>query len=71
MSVSDFVQRLLTKRCVSFVGFADCYLLLSGETGHGEAYPKIGADQEAHLKLTEVLSYDEVKVNEKYVNAIY
>lgn len=64
MTLTEFVQRLLIKRCVSFVGFHDSYILITGETGHGEKYQKIGTDQEEEpLTLSNVLSYDEVKVN--------
>lgn len=64
LSLTDFVQRLLVKRCVSFVGPWDYYKLLSGKMGYGSDYPKIGTDQEVEpFLLKSVISYDEVKVS--------
>ncbi|KAM7350261.1 uncharacterized protein ACRADG_008877 [Cochliomyia hominivorax] len=64
MTPIDFVQRLLIKRCVSFVGFYDSYMLISGETGCGEKYLKVGTDEEVEpLTLDKVLSYDEIKIS--------
>ncbi|XP_065364599.1 uncharacterized protein LOC135957734 [Calliphora vicina] len=64
MTLTEFVQRLLVKRCVSFVGFHDSYLLITGETGHGEKYLNIGTDEEQEpLTLNNVLSYDETKIS--------
>ncbi|XP_065363956.1 uncharacterized protein LOC135957192 [Calliphora vicina] len=64
MSICEFVQRLLTKRCVSFVGTEDDYLLLTGETGFGRQYLKVGCKEEREpLTLTNVLSYDEIKIS--------
>ncbi|XP_073835320.1 uncharacterized protein [Musca autumnalis] len=64
MSLKDFIQRLLTKRCVSFVGQMDAYLLLSGETGAGESYSSIGSNKEKEpLTLRNCLSYDEIKLS--------
>uniref|UniRef100_A0A1I8NJT8 Uncharacterized protein n=1 Tax=Musca domestica TaxID=7370 RepID=A0A1I8NJT8_MUSDO len=64
MPLNYFIQRLLTKRCVSFVGRMDAYLLLSGETGAGDAYSNIGSDKEKEpLTLQNCLSYDEVKLS--------
>lgn len=63
MSLTDFIQRLLCKRCVMFVDEIDEYLLISGETGEGDDYLKIGTEEEQlPLTLNNVLSYDEVKV---------
>ncbi|XP_046812093.1 uncharacterized protein LOC124421257, partial [Lucilia cuprina] len=62
MGPTEFVQRLLNKRCASFVGFFDSYVLITGETGCGEKYLKVGTDEEeAPLTLDNVLSYDEIK----------
>ncbi|XP_037826128.1 uncharacterized protein LOC119614106 [Lucilia sericata] len=64
MGPTEFVQRLLSKRCASFVGFFDSYILISGETGCGEKYLKVGTDEEeAPLTLANVLSYDEIKIS--------
>ncbi|XP_037826127.1 LOW QUALITY PROTEIN: uncharacterized protein LOC119614105 [Lucilia sericata] len=64
MTITEFVQRLLTKRCISFVGFHDSYILITGETGHGEKYLKIGTEaEEEPLVLANVLSYDEIKIS--------
>ena len=63
MTIAEFVQRLLTKRCVTFVGFYDTYILISGETGCGLKYLKVGTEEEEEpLTLERVLSYDEIKV---------
>ena len=64
MTITEFAQRLLTKRCISFVGYHDCYLLITGQEGHGKKYLNIGTDKEEEpLTLQQVLSYDEIKVN--------
>lgn len=64
MTITEFVQRLLIKRCVTFVGFYDTYILINGETGCGLKYLKVGTeDEEEPLTLENVLSYDEIKVN--------
>ncbi|TMW47083.1 hypothetical protein DOY81_007844 [Sarcophaga bullata] len=64
MTITEFVQRLLTKRCISFVGYHDCYLLITGQEGHGKKYLNIGTDEEKKpLTLQQVLSYDEVKIS--------
>ncbi|XP_065364083.1 uncharacterized protein LOC135957291 [Calliphora vicina] len=64
MSPCEFVQRLLVKRCVSFVGFYDSYILITGETGCGEKYLKVGTEEEEQpLTLDNVLSYDEIKIS--------
>uniref|UniRef100_A0A1I8PIF1 Uncharacterized protein n=1 Tax=Stomoxys calcitrans TaxID=35570 RepID=A0A1I8PIF1_STOCA len=65
MSLSNFVQRLLDKRCVAFVGDSDSYLLLDGEKGEGhKSYPNVGQPNEnGPLILKNCLSYDEVKLS--------
>uniref|UniRef100_A0A1I8P182 Uncharacterized protein n=1 Tax=Stomoxys calcitrans TaxID=35570 RepID=A0A1I8P182_STOCA len=64
MSLTDFVQRLLTKRCVSFYGEDDDYMLLDANTGYGPKYMQVGSKQEADpLILKNVLSYDEIKIS--------
>ncbi|XP_073835318.1 uncharacterized protein isoform X1 [Musca autumnalis] len=64
MTLEDFIQRLLTKRCVAFVGPMDAYMLLNGKTGYGFDYDLIGTDEEKEpLILSNCLSYDEVKLS--------
>ncbi|XP_075155315.1 ADP-ribosylarginine hydrolase CG2909-like [Haematobia irritans] len=65
MTLTNFVQRLLDKRCVLFVGGNDSYILLNGQKGIGyEDYPKIGKPMEKDpLVLRKCLSYDEVKLS--------
>uniref|UniRef100_A0A1A9UPI8 Uncharacterized protein n=1 Tax=Glossina austeni TaxID=7395 RepID=A0A1A9UPI8_GLOAU len=69
LQLTDFVQRLLTKRCVAFMGPKDLYLLLTGDKGQGDEYLKIGKQDEIPpLVLNNVISYDEVKVNKSDCN---
>ncbi|XP_075155314.1 ADP-ribosylarginine hydrolase CG2909-like [Haematobia irritans] len=64
MSLIDFVQRLLTKRCISFYGEDDDYLLIDAKTGYGPNYMKVGSKEEVPpLVLNNVLSYDEIKIS--------
>ncbi|XP_005177357.2 uncharacterized protein LOC101890579 [Musca domestica] len=64
MTLTDFIQRLLTKRCVSFFGGDDDYLLLDAYTGFGPNYKYVGSkDEKMPLVLKTVLSYDEVKIS--------
>lgn len=63
MTLTALVQRLLEKRCVSFVGPLDHYLLLSGATGLGKFYDVGTEKEEAPFLLKDVLSYDEMKVS--------
>lgn len=56
MSLTDFVTRLLKKRCVSFVGQSDAYLLLSGKQGTNCYKNK------ETVSSKDLISYDEVKV---------
>lgn len=62
MNIIDFVQRLLTKRCVAFYGIRDKYLLTSGESGYaGDASTQIGTNNEKYpISLNNCLSYDEI-----------
>ncbi|XP_052849701.1 uncharacterized protein LOC128260601 [Drosophila gunungcola] len=63
MTLVDFVQRLLAKRCVWFLGGGDYYHTMDGETGSG-GFEEVGTPAEKHpLKLTSVLSYDEIKLS--------
>ncbi|XP_068141256.1 uncharacterized protein [Drosophila tropicalis] len=62
LSLTDFVQRLLSKRCVYFFGGGDAYLLLDGQKGYG-GFEQIGTeDEKPPLILQNVLSYDEIKL---------
>jgi len=62
MTVVDFVQRLLAKRCVWFYGSGDFYKTMDGQTGH-EGFEKVGTAAERYpLTLNSVLSYDEIKL---------
>ncbi|XP_061403046.1 uncharacterized protein LOC133338935 [Musca vetustissima] len=64
MSLETFIQRLLTKRCVAFVGPMDAYMLMNGRVGYGLDYDLIGSDEEKEpLVLSNCLSYDEVKLS--------
>ncbi|XP_055906003.1 uncharacterized protein LOC129941405 [Eupeodes corollae] len=63
ISLTDFVQRLLTKRCVTFYGKNDKYQLLTGEKGCS-GFMTVGTEAETPpLLLKNVLSYDEVKLS--------
>lgn len=65
LTLTDFVQRLLSKRCVTFMEAHDHYLLITGEKGQAnDKYLDVGTPQEKEpLVLEKVLSYDEVKVS--------
>lgn len=65
MNIIDFVQRLLIKRCVSFYGKNDKYLLTSGESGYaGDGFTEIGRKDEKYpITLNNCLSYDEIKLS--------
>ncbi|ALC49636.1 CG3568 [Drosophila busckii] len=63
LSLCDFVQRLLTKRCASFFARNDKFLLLTGETGASGFEPIGTPAEEAPLQLQHVLSYDDVKLS--------
>ncbi|XP_017074802.1 uncharacterized protein LOC108110303 isoform X2 [Drosophila eugracilis] len=63
MSVVDFVQRLLTKRCVCFYGANDYYHTIDGKVGD-EGFEQVGTPAEKDpLNITSVLSYDEIKLS--------
>lgn len=63
LTLTDFVQRLLAKRCVSFFGKNDKYLLLSRHRGCS-GFLDIGTDGEKPpLLLQDVLCYDEIKLS--------
>uniref|UniRef100_A0A1I8NIN0 Uncharacterized protein n=1 Tax=Musca domestica TaxID=7370 RepID=A0A1I8NIN0_MUSDO len=65
LGLSDFVQRLLDKRCVAFVGDRDSYLLMTGQRGVGYSdYPHIGTPHEKEpLTLNSCISYSEIKLS--------
>ncbi|XP_011296476.2 uncharacterized protein LOC101898587 isoform X4 [Musca domestica] len=63
LSLSQFIQRLLEKRCASFLGRNDKFLLISGRRGCG-GFRDVGTTKEKHpLLLKHVLSYDEIKLS--------
>ncbi|XP_034482551.1 uncharacterized protein LOC117788005 [Drosophila innubila] len=63
LTLTEFVQRLLEKRCVYFFNNSDSYLLMDGSRGHG-GFEQIGTDEEQEpLLLQNVLSYDEIKLS--------
>ncbi|KAJ8931994.1 hypothetical protein NQ314_015040 [Rhamnusium bicolor] len=63
MTLMDFINRLLTKRAVMFMGKDDKYVLLSGEKG-SKGWEAIGTDNEQPpLVLENCISYDEVKLS--------
>ncbi|XP_017469965.1 PREDICTED: uncharacterized protein LOC108361739 isoform X2 [Rhagoletis zephyria] len=63
MTLTGLVQRLLTKRCVAFLGPSDKYLLLSGHQGYGGFHDVGTAAERGELTLKNVLSYDEIKLS--------
>lgn len=63
MTITDLVQRLLEKRCVSFVGPLDDYLLLQGRKTLANFFDVGTVDEKPPLLLKDVLSYDEIKLS--------
>lgn len=62
MTACDLVDRLLTKRCVSYFGRNENYLLSSGERGQGD-FSTVGTDEEAApLLMNDCLTRDEIKL---------
>ncbi|EDX01203.2 uncharacterized protein LOC6524232 [Drosophila yakuba] len=62
MTLVDFVQRLLVKRCVWFFGSGDYYHTMDGKIGL-EGFEAVGTFSEKDpLTLNSVLSYDEIKL---------
>ncbi|KRT83858.1 hypothetical protein AMK59_4055, partial [Oryctes borbonicus] len=63
MNFLQFVDRLLKKRAVMFMGTEDDYVLLNGVAGIGR-WEQIGKDGEnGELRLENCLSYDEIKLS--------
>lgn len=63
LSLCDFVQRLLIKRCVYFIDENDTFLLINGAHGDG-GFESIGrSDEKYPLQLKDCLSYDEIKLS--------
>lgn len=63
MNFLDFVDRLLKKRAVMFLGRNDEYILLDGTKGRAK-WETIGTDaEEGALILKNCLSYDEIKLS--------
>ncbi|KAM8719179.1 hypothetical protein ACLKA7_011828 [Drosophila subpalustris] len=63
LSLCDFVQRLLARRCASFFARNDKFLLVTGERGASGFEPIGSSAEQAPLQLKHVLSYDEVKLS--------
>ncbi|XP_044260793.1 uncharacterized protein LOC123008834 [Tribolium madens] len=62
MSLLELIDRLLSKRAVSFVGALDAYLLLDGSSGVNK-WETIGTKKEKFpLVLDNCLSYDEIRL---------
>ena len=65
LTLTSFIQRLLSKRCASFFGKNDKFLLISRERGCS-GFMDVGTpDEKPPLILKNVLSYDEIKVKIK------
>ncbi|GAB0090564.1 uncharacterized protein DMENIID0001_053010 [Sergentomyia squamirostris] len=63
MTMEGFIERLLMKRCVSFFGKNERYLLRSGEVGNS-GFKAIGTVQEQPpLIMEDYLTYDEIKLS--------
>ncbi|KAL0860731.1 hypothetical protein ABMA27_010065 [Loxostege sticticalis] len=63
MTIADFIDRLMTKRAVSFIKAEDKYKLLSGRNGV-DGWEAVGTEQEKPpLVLKDCLSYDEMKIS--------
>ncbi|CAG9813024.1 unnamed protein product [Phaedon cochleariae] len=63
MTLLDFIERLLRKRAVMFVGIDDLFLLLNRERGI-KNWETIGTEEEAPpLVIEHCLSYDEIKLS--------
>lgn len=62
-TVSDLVRRLLTKRCASYYGRKENYLLVSGESGQGP-FSKVGqVGEQWPLTMDNCLTHDEIKLS--------
>ncbi|XP_052743913.1 uncharacterized protein LOC112043755 [Bicyclus anynana] len=63
MTLPEFIERILTKRAISFYGPRDRYLLITGEKGMS-GWELIGSsEQKSPLLLEKCLSYDELKLS--------
>ncbi|GBP56389.1 hypothetical protein EVAR_32259_1 [Eumeta japonica] len=63
MSIPEFIDRMLSKRAISFYGGIDKYKLMTGETGI-EGWETVGTlQQKTPLVLENCLSYDEMKLS--------
>lgn len=64
MTVEQFIDRLISKRPLQFMGSADSHLLLDGTKGHLE-FDAIGSENEGktgELRLENYQSYDEMRL---------
>ncbi|XP_012272314.1 uncharacterized protein LOC105695377 [Orussus abietinus] len=63
MGLVQFIQRLLEKRAVQFVGSDDRFVLIDHSTG-SEGWENVGTENEKEpLVLAKCLSYDEIKLS--------
>ncbi|XP_055373497.1 uncharacterized protein LOC129606899 isoform X2 [Condylostylus longicornis] len=63
MNLIDFIDRLLTKRCATFCGEYDRYLLVSKQFGL-DGHTTVGTlEEKPPLVLKNCLSYDEIKLS--------
>lgn len=63
LTPTDFIQRLLVQRPLTFYNLSDSYLLRTGERGFG-GFELVGTDSErSPLNLENTLSYDEMAVS--------
>ncbi|KAG7296535.1 hypothetical protein JYU34_020324 [Plutella xylostella] len=63
MTVPEFIDRLLLKRAITFMGQKDTYKLISGKRGN-EGWDSVGTlHEKPPLTLDSVLSYDEMKIS--------
>ncbi|RWS03153.1 hypothetical protein B4U79_11679 [Dinothrombium tinctorium] len=64
MSRNEFIQRLILKRPLMFVGQLDRSILRDGTSlMYGEDWPRVGSDNEGDIHLVDYLSYDEMQIS--------
>lgn len=63
MNAIDLIDRLLTKRCASYFGRNENYLLVSGASGWKGDFSKVGTHEETPpLVMEDCLTRDEIKL---------
>nr|XP_043065703.1 uncharacterized protein LOC108134104 [Drosophila bipectinata] len=62
MTLMDFVQRLMARRCIWFYGSEDDYCTMKRQVGIGGFEGVATENEEKGLTMHEVLSYDEMKL---------